>query len=265
MNRRTRVSVARDVRFPRVQALPRDPTEWQRLRLGRKPRRRHANQTSGDKDQLMAPATTGSRARQMACPSPAGLDGLLPRRRAVQRSLHFGNVRSNAGTAPSCAAASGPMTRTRMKTIADRYLPFPRILHPWPEKRFLVTIQAGARCVSSARRVCAVEIISSYRDRPLPASECQRVVRRRQITCRDVCCSGKSGSRDCVARLPSLTRSRPMSSRDFTALTAHYWMVLIRAGVSLTGSPTPPVGSRSRLQLAGLWPKACLNSLHRCA
>jgi len=30
-----------------------------------------------------------------------------------------------------------------MKTIADRYLPFPRILHPWPEKRFLVTIQGG--------------------------------------------------------------------------------------------------------------------------
>jgi hypothetical protein len=39
-----------------------------------------------------------------------------------------------------------------------------------------------------------------------------------------------------------------MSSRDFTALTAHYWMVLIRAGVPLTGSPIPPVGSRSRLQ-----------------
>ena len=39
-----------------------------------------------------------------------------------------------------------------MKTIADRYLPFPRILHPWPEKRFLVTIQGGTRCVSSARR-----------------------------------------------------------------------------------------------------------------
>ncbi len=30
-----------------------------------------------------------------------------------------------------------------MKTIADRYLPFPRILHPW-EKRFLVTIQGGS-------------------------------------------------------------------------------------------------------------------------
>ena len=36
------------------------------------------------------------------------------------------------------------LTRTRMKTIADRYLPFPRILHPWPEKRFLVTIQGGS-------------------------------------------------------------------------------------------------------------------------
>jgi RNA-directed DNA polymerase len=36
------------------------------------------------------------------------------------------------------------LTWTQMKTIADRYLPFPRILHPWPEKRFLVTIQAGS-------------------------------------------------------------------------------------------------------------------------
>jgi RNA-directed DNA polymerase len=26
----------------------------------------------------------------------------------------------------------------RMKTIANRYLPYPRILHPWPEQRFLV-------------------------------------------------------------------------------------------------------------------------------
>ena len=33
------------------------------------------------------------------------------------------------------------LTWARMKKIADRYLPFPRILHPWPEKRFLVTIQ----------------------------------------------------------------------------------------------------------------------------
>jgi RNA-directed DNA polymerase len=29
----------------------------------------------------------------------------------------------------------------RMKPIAERYLPYPRILHPWPEQRFLVTIQ----------------------------------------------------------------------------------------------------------------------------
>jgi hypothetical protein len=45
------------------------------------------------------------------------------------------------------------LTWTRMKAIADRYLPFPRILHPWPKKRFLVTIQGGSPCVSSARRV----------------------------------------------------------------------------------------------------------------
>jgi NAD(P)-dependent dehydrogenase (short-subunit alcohol dehydrogenase family) len=36
------------------------------------------------------------------------------------------------------------LTWIRMKTIADRYLPSPRILHPWPEKRFLVTIQGGS-------------------------------------------------------------------------------------------------------------------------
>jgi RNA-directed DNA polymerase len=29
----------------------------------------------------------------------------------------------------------------RMKRIAERYLPQPRILHPWPEQRFIVTIQ----------------------------------------------------------------------------------------------------------------------------
>jgi len=28
-----------------------------------------------------------------------------------------------------------------MKQIAERYLPYPRILHPWPEQRFLATIQ----------------------------------------------------------------------------------------------------------------------------
>src|SRR5580693_5172768 len=33
------------------------------------------------------------------------------------------------------------LTWARMKKIADRHLPFPRILHPWPEKGFLVTIQ----------------------------------------------------------------------------------------------------------------------------
>ncbi len=33
------------------------------------------------------------------------------------------------------------LTWRRMKTIADRYLPFPPIPPPWPEQRFLVTIQ----------------------------------------------------------------------------------------------------------------------------
>jgi DNA-binding response OmpR family regulator len=30
---------------------------------------------------------------------------------------------------------------SRMKRIAEHYLPHPRILHPWPEQRFLVTIR----------------------------------------------------------------------------------------------------------------------------
>jgi RNA-directed DNA polymerase len=33
------------------------------------------------------------------------------------------------------------LTWAWMKKVADRFLPFPRILHPWPEQRFLVTIQ----------------------------------------------------------------------------------------------------------------------------
>jgi hypothetical protein len=35
------------------------------------------------------------------------------------------------------------LTWDRMKGIAERYLPYPRILHPWPEQRFLVTIQGN--------------------------------------------------------------------------------------------------------------------------
>ena len=40
------------------------------------------------------------------------------------------------------------MSRSEMKKIADRHLPFPRVLHPWPEKRFLVTIQGGSQHVA---------------------------------------------------------------------------------------------------------------------
>lgn len=36
------------------------------------------------------------------------------------------------------------LTWARMKKIADRFLPSPRILHPWPEQRFLVTIRGGS-------------------------------------------------------------------------------------------------------------------------
>jgi hypothetical protein len=37
-----------------------------------------------------------------------------------------------------------------MKKIADRYLPFPRILQPWPERGSSSPSKVGARCVSSA-------------------------------------------------------------------------------------------------------------------
>jgi hypothetical protein len=43
---------------------------------------------------------------------------------------------------------------TRIRTIGDLYLLFPRILHPWPEKRFLVTIQAEPGPLAHAA-ICA--------------------------------------------------------------------------------------------------------------
>jgi RNA-directed DNA polymerase len=36
------------------------------------------------------------------------------------------------------------LTWPRMKKVADQYLPLPRILHPWPEQRFIVTIRGGS-------------------------------------------------------------------------------------------------------------------------
>ena len=81
-------------------------------------------------------------ARQMACPGPSGLDGLL--RRADERLRDLGIPASHGRTLAGALMRRGQrhrLTWTRMKTIANRYLPIPRILHPWPEKRFLVTIQ----------------------------------------------------------------------------------------------------------------------------
>ena len=50
-----------------------------------------------------------------------------------------------------------------MKKIADRHLPFPRILHPWPEKRFLVT-----SALAAPAGICAGGGENGiYRDRPL--------------------------------------------------------------------------------------------------
>ena len=39
----------------------------------------------------------------------------------------------------------------RMRHLADRWLPQPRILHPWPEQRFAASTEAGAQCGSPAR------------------------------------------------------------------------------------------------------------------
>jgi ABC-type sugar transport system permease subunit len=57
---------------------------------------------------------------------------------------HFENTGAMIGFSVSIQLVVGALLWTRMKTIADRYLQYPRILHPWPEKRFLVTIQGGS-------------------------------------------------------------------------------------------------------------------------
>ena len=48
---------------------------------------------------------------------------------------------------------------SRMKQIANRYLPYPRILHPWPEQRFLVThmvANTGLATASTPRTIIIV-------------------------------------------------------------------------------------------------------------
>ena len=69
-----------------------------------------------------------------------------------------------------------------MKTIADRHLPFPRILHPWPEKRFLVNHprwEPGA--VAPPAGICAgggEKWPALPRPPPRRHQECYRVVAR---------------------------------------------------------------------------------------
>ena len=46
------------------------------------------------------------------------------------------------------ASASQPaprLTWERMELLADRWLPLPRILHPWPEQRFAAITQGRSR------------------------------------------------------------------------------------------------------------------------
>src|SRR6516165_3337083 len=64
---------------PRIQALLRDPAGRRRLRARKEANgQAHANQTSGDQGAAHGyPARWDRWARQMACSSPAGLDGLL--------------------------------------------------------------------------------------------------------------------------------------------------------------------------------------------
>lgn len=54
------------------------------------------------------------------------------------------------------------MTYERITKIADTWLPKPRILHPWPDGRFAVTIQGGAQCPSCARRDLCGECPNGY-------------------------------------------------------------------------------------------------------
>src|SRR5271166_4604218 len=64
----------------------------------------------------------------MACPSPAGLDGLLPcaDERLSDLSIPASHDRTLAWRLMR-RSQRRRLTWTRMKTIADRYLPFPRI------------------------------------------------------------------------------------------------------------------------------------------
>ena len=70
----------------------------------------------------------------------------LIRDNEIRRLVESGNPPITDLMIPNTGSGSQRrrVTWTRMKAIADRYLPFPRILHPWPEKRFLVTIQGGS-------------------------------------------------------------------------------------------------------------------------
>src|SRR3954454_7542567 len=61
---------------------------------------------------------------------------------------------------------------------------------------------------------------------------------------------------------------KSVSDREFERAEAHHFAALIAHGI-FSSMPvlemSSPGISRSRRQLAGLWLKACLNSLHRCA
>jgi RNA-directed DNA polymerase len=49
----------------------------------------------------------------------------------------------------------GRITWKRTSYLADRWLPQPRILHPWPQARFYAKPKGGAQCVDAHAGICA--------------------------------------------------------------------------------------------------------------
>ena len=112
-------------------------------------------------------------ARQMACPGPAGLDGLL-HCCADERLRDLGIPASPDQTRHGALMRRSQrhrLTSSRMKTIADRYLPPIPTASCTPGQRSgsLSPSKVGARCVRGARRDLlrgAESNLRPYRDRP---------------------------------------------------------------------------------------------------
>src|SRR3954451_14704764 len=81
-------------------------------------------------------------------------------------------------------------------------------------------------------------------------------------------CSTRTMRRSMLRAPSGRTFGKSVSDREFERAEAHHFAALIAHGI-FSSMPvlemSSPGISRSRRQLAGLWLKACLNSLHRCA